>query len=396
MSKHPQTGAEMRFIELRFLVPLVLLVSFIADVGLRFVPPRVLAFRAWEAATMFPAAGGPFTPDLVYHNDRAYGDLPNLGNLPSLRVYRAETFTTDAFGYRYTPSAENRPIKILVIGDSFAAGSGLSDSETLTAQLADMAQTGVYNCGQRMDWVAIENLIQRLNIKGGLVVWQTSERDTLDVPLDWVSFEVRLLRLLVHADSPSYQRLKVIAERAFLVRRQLTHFWESFSQYSPAKIVVTRFFKLAENNKWLPNTDARNVLVTRLKNGQEVGFLTTEVEKFGKVRPTNGEFFVQLQAFVRSTGNELLVLMVPDKYNVYYPLLEGSPLPPAEEDTTIGMLSRDLRKDGVPAVDLTPLFREQAAVALRNGHYIYMIDDTHWNAAGVRIAAKEILRFLPK
>ena len=132
----------MGIIKIRFLVPMVIFFSVPADASLRFVPPQRIAFRAWEAAGLSPTAEGPFTPNMVYQNDRSYGDSQISGNAPSRRVYRQEHFTTDAFGFRNTSAAENRPIKFIVVGDSYAAGSAVSDSETLSSQLAEMSQTG--------------------------------------------------------------------------------------------------------------------------------------------------------------------------------------------------------------------------------------------------------------
>lgn len=371
----------MGVIELRFLVPTVIAVSFLADVGLRFVPPERIAFRAWEAVRLLPTADGPFTPDMVYRNDRAYGDLPNLGNLPSLRVYRPELFTTDVFGFRRTPVEQNCPVKMIVVGDSFAAGSGLSDSETLSAQLAEMSRSGVYNSGASRSWREVDKLIKRLHLNGGLVVWQISERG--EQAGEGVRFEVRILRSLLAEDSPLYKK-------AYRALRVASRYW----LYSPLEIMMTRVFRTVQDDRWLPNVSADKVLRKRLSNGRDMGFLPSEAENFGKVRFENPDSFVQLRASVRATGNEVLVLMVPDKYGAYYPLFVGSPVPPAEESTTLGTLAQRLQVRGVPALDLTRVFRQRATAALRDGRYLYWTDDTHWNPIGVKIAAEEVLKFL--
>src|SRR5207253_7885150 len=88
---------------LRFLIPSLLLATLIVDVALRFVPPERIAFRAWEPAGIFATAEGWFAPNFRYENDRSYGDLQNVGNLPRVRQYRQEDFTTDEYVYRYPP-----------------------------------------------------------------------------------------------------------------------------------------------------------------------------------------------------------------------------------------------------------------------------------------------------
>lgn len=369
----------MRFLELRILAPTVIAMTCLTDVSLRFaLTPERIAFRAWEAAAVNSTAAGPFTPNVTYLNVRSYGDLSNLGNLPSLRAYRREYFTTDAQGFRNTPAAPNRSVKFVVVGDSFTVGAGLSDADTLSGQLAAMSQSGALNLGNYRNWPDIEKLIRARHVDRGVVVWQVSERSE---PLEGgeMPFGMRILKSLL--PNGVYSALRTGAR---------------YSMYSPLKIVLSRMFRKVQNDEWLPNVAAGSVIRKRLPNGQEMIFLHSEVNNFGRNRGASPEFFVQLQTAVRATNNELLVVMVPDKYNVYYPLLPGSSSPPAEESTTLGMLARNLRANGVLAVDFTPVFRQAAAEALRNNQYIYWTDDTHWNPAGVRIAAREILKVLPQ
>jgi hypothetical protein len=370
--------------ELRFLVPSILAAGLIADVGLRFLPPERVAFRGWEAAILFPSADGPFTPNLVYETDHARGDLSNLGNLRSLRVYRPERFTTDTFGFRNTPASVGRPIRILVVGDSFTGGAGLSDSDTITQRLAELTQTGVYNCGDRLRWAAIEKLTARLDLRGGLIIWEILERGKIDAPVDFStssSLQDRVLKKVARSDA------------AFM--RWKGALWFALSGYNPLRFAATQLVGSAEDGRWLPNPSAENVVVKGLRNGKDFIFTTAEVDNFGKKRPVEPAPYMQLQNAVRATGNQLLVLLVPDKYTVYYPLLDGAGAESAPGDLPLAILSRDLRARDIPVLDLTPVFRREAADALRDGRYIYWPDDTHWNPDGVKIAAREIVKENP-
>jgi hypothetical protein len=53
-------------------------------------------------------------------------------------------------------------------------------------------------------------------------------------------------------------------------------------------------------------------------------------------------------------------------------------------------LADRLRAAGVPVVDSTPLLAAQAAERLPRHEYLYWRDDTHWNAAGIRLAAEAV------
>jgi hypothetical protein len=82
-------------------------------------------------------------------------------------------------------------------------------------------------------------------------------------------------------------------------------------------------------------------------------------------------------------------VLVPDKYNVYQPLLRDAPAAP-ESQSPLDHLEEDLIHSDVPVVNLIPALRLQAAEGLRNSEYDYLIDDTHWNRLGIRVAANAI------
>jgi hypothetical protein len=173
-----------KWMGLRFLIPSILVASLILDVALRFVPYERVFYHAWEAASLFATAQGSFAPNFRFDSDRSYGDLTMIGNRPGFRHYYREVFTTDKFGFRNSPNAGTgeMPAAIL-IGDSFAVGASNSDEDTLSAQITSrLSNKWVYNgASARPKWNATRGLIQRLHLRGGLVIWQVSERVQLPV-----------------------------------------------------------------------------------------------------------------------------------------------------------------------------------------------------------------------
>src|SRR5262247_2421093 len=96
-----------------------------ADVSHRV---SAMSREAMYSQALMPKPGSPWpNRSRAAESTRASGDLAALSNRPALREFRREVFTTDAHGFR-NPD-------IVVFGDSFAAGSGVSDDETLSAQL---------------------------------------------------------------------------------------------------------------------------------------------------------------------------------------------------------------------------------------------------------------------
>jgi hypothetical protein len=114
---------------------------------------------------------------------------------------------------------------------------------------------------------------------------------------------------------------------------------------------------------------------------------------------------------VRSWGGELVVMFIPSKTQVYWPLLEAA-FPRAELEAAVRAcfrgqpyaatpdevsrnrdvlagLVRDLcREEGLTFLDLTSELRSRAGA----GHNVYFPDDSHWNAEGHEVAARALAR----
>jgi len=97
----------------------------------------------------------------------------------------------------------------------------------------------------------------------------------------------------------------------------------------------------------------------------------------------------QLAAKFRERGATLVVLLVPEKEQIHaraLPLADQAAL--ADGDRLLAEIAQGLEAAGVPAVNLMPTFR----AATDRGQRLYWRDDTHWNDAGIRLAAEELWR----
>ena len=92
---------------------------------------------------------------------------------------------------------------------------------------------------------------------------------------------------------------------------------------------------------------------------------------------------------LQNEGIGLLVLLVPDKYVVYHDLL-WSTSPHTERRQYLDVIEQRLDAANVAVLNLTPRFRKQAEALLARDEYLYWLDDTHWNAEGIREAAQAI------
>ncbi len=85
----------------------------------------------------------------------------------------------------------------------------------------------------------------------------------------------------------------------------------------------------------------------------------------------------------------LVVLLVPEKEQIHI-----AALPPAYQQALAGgpallaAIQRGLEAEGIPVVNLMPVYQQ----ATMEGRRLYWRDDTHWNDAGIRLAAEELWR----
>jgi SGNH hydrolase-like domain, acetyltransferase AlgX len=345
------------------------------DVCLRFLPPDFVTYRAWEPLVTFASGPGGFAPNSVYRNAKSYGDLSNLGNQPRLRQYRAEVFTTDGRGYRNRREVVRPFAGVLLLGDSFVAGSGISDELTLGEQISRISGLRVYNGAMAQHhW----DVIGQLQMTRGLVVWEQSERTPLPVLAQEGADPARV-------GDPT----KLPSEDSLQTVRHARRYISASRIFSPLQILSGRAIKLLQNDRVLPNPYRTQVVTAMLRNGKEILFLPTEVENFDRERPTDPAFFVQLERQLKRRGLALLLLLVPDKYVVYRNLLRPAPLSTGRRPFLDVVEERLIAAD-VPVLNLTTRFRERAETLLARDEYIYWLDDTHWNAEGIRDAAEAI------
>ena len=354
--------------------PRLVLLACLGDVGMRL--PRVdpWSFRGWEALSAYRSPAAPFEANRRYDKPDSYGDLAAMGNLPELRQYRPELFTTDALGFRNRADARSRPPAAIVVGDSFVVGSGVSDDETVTSRLSALLGCPVYNSGGiDPDPDRILALARKLGLTRGMVVHQYAE--DFEMPAAPSEGRRRYQRALAAMDP----RIGALVGR---VRGMLT--------VSPLQIASERALKGLEDGRLLPNRYVGRVVRGRLANGDPMLFLGYFFGKFHQKREVPTAYWAWLQKELRAGGLELAVVIVPSAYRVYRPfLVEPKPGPEAVDDYP-GRVEEELRRAGIPALNLTPALSVSAARRLPERGYLYWRDDIHWNAEGTEVAASAI------
>jgi hypothetical protein len=361
-------------------IPGLLVAGLLLDLASRFVPYDAVSFRAWEAMTRMPPSGrgGAFAPNRRYASDKASGDLSSMSNRPRLRQLHREVFTTDAFGFRETPRLSGKPdVNVAVVfGSSFTVGSTLSDEETLPAQLQPLLGGNVYNAGsaEAFDEESMDELLDRLALApGATVVFESLDR-----------FAPPTL-------ATARRERPTLDSRNGRLRLVAAHL-RGWLSPSPLQISLVHLRKALEDDRVLPNSSAPAALSERLANGDQMLFLPIEETLSRQAdRPVDGgpAYWRHLDAHLRARGLRLLVVLVPTSYTVYAPLLAQPPVSPLGP-TYLDRLEAATRSEGVDVVNLGPILARAAREGLDRHRYVFWRDDTHWNAAGVALAARAI------
>jgi hypothetical protein len=383
---------------LEVVAPVMMVVFGVLDIALRFMPIERLAFRAWETVTYHPEPNAPFAALKVYRNSHSYGDLSNSGNLPSLREYHAEVFTTDEYGFRNPPQTQDARVPSgLLVGTSFSAGCGLSDDETLSARLSARSECRVYNAAGPTDYCnCARRVASRLNMCQGTVIYEFAERTWY--PQDYLDC---LDAQHVNYPTPHSVRAEYFhrhpAHQPMSWDERWDAWWQAWIESvrdhipkSHLEIIGVKMYKLLQNDRILPNAPARaNVTSRVLRNGDVMLFPADQPRQL--LGPKNTvwiPFYCNWFANeMRKDNLDLIVVLVPEKFTVYRPFFST---PETAQDISpeyLDQVERALKRAGIRVVNLLPVFRQAAIEGLANHRYIYRRDDTHWNPGGVQIAA---------
>lgn len=355
---------------------------------------RLRWFRWHESLVLRPRAQGAFLgPEaplrVVDLPARRGGDLTQLIALPAAaRPFEeqrpAATDYTDEFGFRNRPPTADRPFDVVVAGDSFMAQGERIDT-TPAGQLAALGGWSAYTYAYpgRGPIYAIARFFEEERFRlhpPRVLLWGLVEReiggDVLGA-LPWY---------LEHGSAvaqPGQARLNTYE----LKPRQLKRTLPNTSVVAQAARKIWNIVRYRVFGRLTPE-----VAVSRQPiGGRTVLFYTPAVTAMrwtpAQRKPAQMvDVIAEVARRCHERGIELIPVLIPDKeqvYREYLPArLAAAPLP----RSTLLDLEDGLRAHGIRVVNLLNPYRDAAAA----GRLLYRADDTHWNEAGVALAAAEI------
>ena len=333
------------------------------------LPIDYFTFRPWEALVVRKIdwiLKGPFYPNMKIHKIEEGDIAPHA----AFAVKREVQWQTDRYGYR----KRNTPIKrheIVIVGDSMAAGGGLTQNDMLSEVLEERLGVSVYPYAPRR----LSNFLRDsrfLRYPPDIVIFETAENQiALLTPLserqkapNTKGFLTEFFRQA--RETQGVQSLGVFLDRAYK-NNMLNYFRAKLRRkVAPDK---PRYNYRAGSMLFLEGMAANKDIPKKLIDAH-----TQMIEGYCRA--------------VQERGIHFIFLPVPNKETIYHDLL-----PDPKRPVYLDHLMSEVKKKGVETINLQDAYEREYH---KHSTLLYWLDDTHWNAKGVEIAADLIEQMVKK
>lgn len=359
------------------------------------------------------------------YNQWQYGGIVQLGFLPkslSPRVAYRYPLRTDAEGFRNEKVRD--PIEVAALGDSFTDGSASprediwpSRLETLTGRTVQ--NYGTSGFGPQQELYVLQDYALRHHPRLVVLAFFAGN-DLLDAEAfdHWEHAGIR----------PGEERSGWVVIDSF--RRYQTLFLWTMGQVGTdllrqgGKVRGPDESDTREGLRDVSHPEFREGLFSVPVNNRTLhfAFLPPYLQALGETRAQleasrgwalTRSSLGKMREECRAHGSEFVVLLIPSKPQVYWPLCEHAfsqselqkaidflghwdpkPLSPeavSANRLALNALVRDFcASSGIPLLDLTPALQRE----VEGGAQMYFPDDPHLNTAGHELAARELAKFL--
>ena len=306
---------------------------------------------------------------------QSWGDLANFTCASDNQENKVTEFITDEYGFRNERGSLHSPPEIIVLGDSFADGSGTTQHKIFSNLLAAKLNKGVYNLGlPGTPWEEVRNLLMEsphLALTGSTVlIWMLFEgndlddyriRDEVTVPVkrnSWEQWRFSLQKF--QSESP--------------IRKLVSALWrgcptkEYVAEFSDSRLGSVLFYR--DYIKVMHYSRSQILELRGWKNMQYA--------------------FKAMRSLVSAYGFRVVVVLAPSKEEIY--------LQPDEERSQLAnLLENEAQESKFEFIDLRPqLVRGAINLSQTQSLLLWWKDDTHWNEEGHQLVADVLSEYLSK
>lgn len=310
-----------------------------------------IAYRPWEAVSFYQSIPylGNFYPDSEV-------DMISVGDLchhSKNAVQKEEYWKIDNLGFRNYKFIEEPDI--LFIGDSFFAGSGITQENTIDNSVKRVLdnKVDVYNMApstmSKFDFFLKNGIIH----KPKLIVFSISERHNVDD--------------LYFADLNSDHEglvIKIQNSKRVVITDKLKRFY--LFRYLLARAVGKTGSGVAGE---------KNMNMYFFK-GKKV------TEKNMKETLKDAENIISYKNYCDTLGVDFLFIPMPNKESVYFDFV-----PLEKQSAYIFQLDSILKKANVQTINSLEIYNKYRKTST---DLLYQIDDSHWNSNAIKLISDEI------
>jgi hypothetical protein len=343
------------------------------------LPTQTLYFRAWEYVR---GQHGYPRKDQTFTVRNAHGDLSNMLNVSAYKVRRDIRFTVDGKGMRNLSTPPKG--STILVGQSFIAGAGNTDSLTLGAELQRNLELPIVVYAPANMSKLLTNIPAMEKPK--LVLWGVVERNLTDSNAE--------IQTLLHMNCPEEISKKTPKDYLFLFAKTLlleptTYVRSSLTQKVGQRIYSEIYFSLLSR--------PASPHITMAEDPSSFIFLKKSVRIAKEDFETRGMGHVQqaienVQSCLSSQGITLVFIPIPDKVHIYNTLLPKE-LQADYATDPLKELVYNTQSTGTHTVDVITPYIQHASL---HDELLYWPDDTHWNPKGISLAATTITEYLMK
>lgn len=315
---------------------------------------------------------------------QTFGDLAAMTTDPSLRQPRNIVFVTDPYGFRNKPSRSGKAAyDVLLIGDSFAVGTGTTQDHTWASLLESEYHLHVYNLAiPGSPWQSYINLameMPRLDEANPIIVLALFPGNDLDEAYG-PSFDTADLRV---ASFVGVQSVKL-------------------SNYRKRSVIAQLSKRLIQGD------ESHKVLVRELGDGKKILFYGPYNKRAGRSEQAllghenYPNLLLTLEAIKELSDRHkatFKVLLIPSKEEIYRWVIDNTaPESTATQPSAFSrIVERFCQSRAIEFLDLTPTMTIAANdLYLNSNRLLWWHDDTHWNSEGHRFVAKTVYERLLK
>ena len=341
---------------IRFIIKTILFLLipfFILGITESLLPVTFFTHRHWEAIAFDNKNMPSYSP--VYENLRSFkmaqGDLcHHTGNA----ILKSELWITDKLGFRNDTFIEQADI--LFIGDSFTAGSSLSQGDIISNKVKKKnTKLKVYNMASA-NFSSLDRYLKAEMIKKPKwVVFSFVERTQMD-EIKYYSINKAKKKRLIRQLFQTYNA-NVYLDKAL------------------------KFFSI----KWL-EARLHNLKGTGIpSNGNlKMFFLDPNQKSENPKIISTINYLKSYKKYCDSLGIKLLIVPMPNKETVYF-----EQIPYHKQPNYLNELDSLLQIENIASLNTLKIYNNYRQ---SNNKLLYHIDDTHWNANATELVSGEILK----